>query len=46
MPSRTLATLLLSVLDGVQLQWLLDPEEVDMRATVRAFVSDLLVPPE
>ncbi|MFZ3572249.1 TetR/AcrR family transcriptional regulator [Streptomyces sp. BH097] len=43
-PPLTLATLLLSVLDGVQLQWLLDPEEVDMRATVRAFIDDLLVP--
>ncbi|MFJ8794338.1 TetR/AcrR family transcriptional regulator [Streptomyces sp. NPDC102462] len=43
-PPRALATLLLSVLDGVQLQWLLDPEEVDLRETVRAFVSDLLAP--
>ncbi|MFJ9085501.1 TetR/AcrR family transcriptional regulator [Streptomyces sp. NPDC102384] len=43
-PPRALATLLLGVLDGVQLQWLLDPEEVDMRATVRAFVDDLLAP--
>ncbi|MEU1167385.1 TetR family transcriptional regulator C-terminal domain-containing protein, partial [Streptomyces sp. NPDC005921] len=42
---RVLATLLLSVLDGVQLQWLLDPEEVDMRETVSAFIADLLGPP-
>ncbi|MEU9952210.1 TetR/AcrR family transcriptional regulator [Streptomyces sp. NPDC047939] len=42
----TLATLLLSVLDGVQLQWLLDPEGVDMQATVRAFIADLLAPSE
>ncbi|MFH8491067.1 TetR/AcrR family transcriptional regulator [Streptomyces longisporoflavus] len=45
-PPKTLATLLLSVMDGVQLQWLLDPEEVDMPATVRTFISDLLAPPE
>lgn len=45
-PPRTLATLLLGVLDGVQLQWLLDPQEVDMQATVHTFVSDLLAPPE
>lgn len=45
-PPHVLATLLLSVLDGVQLQWLLDPEEVDMRETVRAFMSDLLGPLE
>lgn len=45
-PPRVLAALLLSVLDGVQLQWLLDPEEVDMRETVRAFISDLLRPSE
>ncbi|MFF9778603.1 TetR/AcrR family transcriptional regulator [Streptomyces sp. NPDC013978] len=44
-PPRVLATLLLSVLDGVQLQWLLDPEEVDMRETVGAFIADLLGPP-
>lgn len=41
---KTLATLLLAVLDGVQLQWLLDPNEVDMRQTVRAFISELLAP--
>ncbi|KUO05567.1 hypothetical protein AQJ67_05305 [Streptomyces caeruleatus] len=45
-PPRTLATLLLGVLDGVQLQWLLDPEEIDMQATVRAFIADLLAPPD
>lgn len=45
-PPKILAALLLSVLDGVQLQWLLDPDEVDMRPTVRAFIAELLLPPE
>lgn len=45
-PPGTLATLLLGVLDGVQLQWLLDPEKVDMQETVRGFISDLLAPCE
>jgi AcrR family transcriptional regulator len=44
-PER-LATLLLGVMDGVQLQWLLDRDEVDMRHTVRSFIADLLAPPE
>ncbi|MYU16949.1 TetR family transcriptional regulator [Streptomyces sp. SID8361] len=43
---RVLATLLLSVLDGVELQWLLDPEEVDMREAATAFLSELLAPQE
>lgn len=43
-PPKTLATLLLGVLDGVQLQWLLDPDAVDMRQTVRGFISELLAP--
>ncbi|MEU1338972.1 TetR/AcrR family transcriptional regulator [Streptomyces sp. NPDC005827] len=38
------AILLLGVLDGVQLQWLLDPDEVDMRETVSAFLADLWRP--
>ncbi|WP_425839322.1 TetR/AcrR family transcriptional regulator [Streptomyces fractus] len=46
LPPRMLATLLLSVLDGVQLQWLLDADEVDMQDTVRSFLSDLLAPPK
>jgi AcrR family transcriptional regulator len=45
-PPATLATLLLSVLDGVQLQWLLDPNQVDMREIVHAFLADLLAPSE
>ncbi|NJP90921.1 TetR/AcrR family transcriptional regulator [Nonomuraea sp. FMUSA5-5] len=43
---KHLAALLLGVLDGVQLQWLLDPNEVDLRETVRGFIADLLAPPE
>ncbi|MEV4382812.1 TetR/AcrR family transcriptional regulator [Streptosporangium sp. NPDC049644] len=46
LPPGQLAVLLLGVLDGVQLQWLLDPAEVDLRETVRSFISDLLAPPE
>ncbi|MFF4624244.1 TetR family transcriptional regulator C-terminal domain-containing protein [Nonomuraea jabiensis] len=45
-PPKRLAALLLGVLDGVQLQWLLDPDEVDLRETVRGFIADLLAPPE
>ncbi|WP_171075034.1 TetR/AcrR family transcriptional regulator [Nonomuraea basaltis] len=43
---KQLAVLLLGVLDGVQLQWLLDPEAVDPREGVRSFISDLLAPPQ
>ncbi|MET8654054.1 TetR/AcrR family transcriptional regulator [Nocardia aurea] len=35
------APLLIAVLDGLQIQWLLDPEAVDMTAAFRAFL-DLL----
>ncbi|REK85096.1 TetR/AcrR family transcriptional regulator [Streptomyces inhibens] len=33
------APLLVAVMDGLQLQWLLDPEEVDMPAAFRDFVA-------
>ncbi|WP_329116810.1 TetR/AcrR family transcriptional regulator [Streptomyces sp. NBC_01465] len=38
------APLLVAVLDGLQYQWLLDPESVDMAAAYRAFVT--LLDPE
>ena len=36
----------LAVLDGLQLQWLLDPDEVDMVATLRDFLQRLAPAPE
>jgi AcrR family transcriptional regulator len=33
------AALLVAVMDGLQLQWLLDPDEIDMPALFRAFVA-------
>ncbi|ARF55185.1 TetR/AcrR family transcriptional regulator [Streptomyces gilvosporeus] len=41
-PERA-APLLVAVMDGLQLQWLLDPEQVDMPAAFRDFVA-LLAP--
>jgi AcrR family transcriptional regulator len=35
------ATQLLALLDGLQVQWLLDPERVDMTATLRDFLDAL-----
>jgi AcrR family transcriptional regulator len=35
------ATQLIAVLDGLQVQWLLDPERVDMTATLRDFLDTL-----
>ncbi|MFG2137536.1 TetR/AcrR family transcriptional regulator [Streptomyces sp. NPDC048650] len=37
-PERA-APLLVAVMDGLQLQWLLDPEDVDMSAAFRDFVA-------
>ncbi|MEV0096956.1 TetR/AcrR family transcriptional regulator [Streptomyces sp. NPDC050738] len=41
-PEET-APLLVAIMDGLQYQWLLDPESVDMAAAFRAFVT-LLAP--
>jgi AcrR family transcriptional regulator len=35
------ATLFIAVMDGLQLQWLLSPDEVDMPALVAAFVATI-----
>ncbi|MGW7001779.1 TetR/AcrR family transcriptional regulator [Streptomyces sp. NPDC054933] len=43
-PERA-APLLIAVMDGLQLQWLLEPEDVDMAAAFRAFLA-LLNPAE
>lgn len=40
-PDR-LARPTIAVMDGLQLQWLLDPESVDMAADFRAYVDDLV----
>lgn len=32
-----------AMMDGLQLQWLLDPEHVDMAALFRAYIDDLIV---
>ncbi|MFJ9414275.1 TetR/AcrR family transcriptional regulator [Streptomyces sp. NPDC101227] len=42
-PERA-APLLVAVMDGLQLQWLLDPDEVDMPAAFRDFVALLQAP--
>jgi AcrR family transcriptional regulator len=39
---RRAATALIAVMDGLQVQWLLEPEEVDMPAAVRATVDAFL----
>ncbi|WP_176735553.1 TetR family transcriptional regulator C-terminal domain-containing protein, partial [Actinacidiphila rubida] len=39
------ATLLAAVVDGLQVQWLLDPGAVDMPAAFRDFLSLLAPPP-
>jgi hypothetical protein len=33
------ATLLIAVMDGLQLQWLLQPDEIDMPALFNAFLA-------
>lgn len=43
-PERA-ATLLAAVMDGLQVQWLLDPESVDMPAAFRDFLALLAPPP-
>ncbi|MEE4544435.1 TetR/AcrR family transcriptional regulator [Streptomyces sp. V4-01] len=43
-PERA-ATLLAAVVDGLQVQWLLDPEAVDMPAAFRDFLALLAPPP-
>jgi AcrR family transcriptional regulator len=42
--AESTATQLLALLDGLQLQWLLDPEHVDMTATLRDFLAALRPP--
>jgi hypothetical protein len=37
----SIATQLVAALDGLQLQWLLDPGRVDMTATLRDFLAAL-----
>jgi AcrR family transcriptional regulator len=44
-PERA-ATLLAAVVDGLQVQWLLDPEAVDMPGAFRDFLALLAPPPE
>ncbi|MEU7042579.1 TetR/AcrR family transcriptional regulator [Streptomyces varsoviensis] len=45
MAPEAVAPLLVAVLDGLQYQWLLDPEAVDMAAAFRTFVTLLGEPP-
>ncbi|MHA7274828.1 TetR/AcrR family transcriptional regulator [Arthrobacter sp. TMT4-20] len=40
-PSETLASMLVALLDGLQLQWLYSPESVDLRETVLAFLRSI-----
>jgi AcrR family transcriptional regulator len=37
--AKSLSSLLIAVADGLQLQWLLDPNSVDMRAELRRFLT-------
>ncbi len=39
MAAEAAAPLLVAVMDGLQYQWLLDPEAVDMPAAFRTFVA-------
>jgi AcrR family transcriptional regulator len=39
--AESTATQLIALLDGLQLQWLLDPDRVDMTATLRDFLAAL-----
>ncbi|MFI0939364.1 TetR/AcrR family transcriptional regulator [Streptomyces sp. NPDC021020] len=43
-PERA-ATLLIAAMDGLQIQWLLDPDSVDMPAAFRDFLALLAPPP-
>jgi len=38
-PAETLAVLIYAMMDGLQVQWLFEPEKVDMPATFCAFLS-------
>ncbi|MCI9890100.1 TetR/AcrR family transcriptional regulator [Micrococcales bacterium 31B] len=40
-----LATAIIALMDGLQVQWLLDPESVDMGAATRTFVNAFLADP-
>ncbi len=40
--SRAEARRIIAMMDGLQLQWLLDPESVDMAALFRDYIADLL----
>ena len=42
---RLTATTLIALMDGLQVQWLLDPDSVDMGASVAAFMCSVLVVP-
>ncbi|MBL1074287.1 TetR/AcrR family transcriptional regulator [Nocardia sp. 2] len=40
--TAAVAAQIFAMMDGLQLQWLLDPERVDMAALFRAYIDDLL----
>jgi hypothetical protein len=40
-PVRQIARLTVALMDGLQIQWLLNPGDVDMAADFRAFVSGI-----
>lgn len=41
-PAEIFATQLIAMSDGLQLQWLLDPDNVDMRATMRHYLISVM----
>jgi AcrR family transcriptional regulator len=40
-PAKTLTVLIFAVMDGLQVQWLLEPEKIDMSATFRTMMEML-----
>ncbi|QLY27545.1 TetR/AcrR family transcriptional regulator [Nocardia huaxiensis] len=40
--TRSLARQITAMMDGLQLQWLIDPDRVDMPALFRAYIDDLI----
>ena len=41
LPAGAIARQFVALMDGLQLQWLLGPEDVDMAADVESYVADL-----
>lgn len=45
LPPGMLASMMIALIDGLQIQWLLEPEAVDMAETLRGFLESVLKTP-